>query len=385
MKKQIVVLILLTVSTFTLSCSKIKFSGPGVNEADLPSLNQGSTLVSVNGNEIRQGYLDFLARVNPRIKGQLDNPATRKKILDNLVEQEILYQESLQRGLDKQTEVLEKAALYKRVIISQALLDAELVKQAKEYYEKNKETQFTKVNISQIEIDFKTPNAPPSKMEPGKKPEETLPTSVEKEAAHKKALEVAARLKQGEDFAKVAEEVSTDKMTQKKGGDMGMISRDDKRLSRLGFEALVPVAFSLKNGEISAPIETKKGFHIIKVTSELQATPFDEAKKMIDFQIQAQVKETILADLKKSAKIVYAESVTAGPTPGTTIPLGSPPEGQATPGQTPVVQPPTPGGTPLAIPPQSAPPQVPVPQTGESQTAPSAPATEKHGGTTPPP
>ncbi len=385
MKKGLITFVCLTTLVFLASCSKIKFSSLGGSGDELPSLKQGSNLATVNGDEIRQGYLDFLARVNPRIKGQMDNPATRKKILDSLVEQQLLYQESVKRGLDKQANVLEKAALYKRVIVSQSLLDAELEKQAKQYYDQNKETQFTKINISQIEIDFATPKVEAGKAQEPNKTAETAPTAVSIETAQKKALDIVARLKKGEDFGKVAEEVSDDKMTQKKGGDIGAISRDDKRMARLQLEALVPVAFSLKNGEISDPIETTKGFSIVKVTSDPQVTAFDEAEKIIDFQIQSQVKDTLLADLKKSAKIIYAESVSTPPVgtmPGVPAsasvpgaPVVAPAEGTPTaPGAT-GTSPPTPQAT--------APAEAPAP-TAAPQGIPAGNGAPTPGATTPP-
>lgn len=88
---------------------------------------------------------------------------------------------------------------------------------------------------------------------------------------------VRARLTKGEDFAKVAAEVSTDTGTKTKGGDLGWFARG----------AMVPefeaAAFSLKVGEVSQPIKSQFGYHIIQVLAHaeipLDASGYDQAKQ----------------------------------------------------------------------------------------------------------
>ena len=57
------------------------------------------TLVTINGKKVTEGDVDFLGNINPRIKAQLATPAGKKRILDNLVEQEMLYQEAVKKGV----------------------------------------------------------------------------------------------------------------------------------------------------------------------------------------------------------------------------------------------------------------------------------------------
>lgn len=392
----------IVLSLVFLSCDNIKL----VREGDKPdenmeaSLKKGKELVKINDTTIHEGYLDFLARINPRVKGQINNPASRKKIIDNLVEQELLYQESVKRELDQKEDVLNKAALYRRVVIAQALLEEEMEKKAKEYFEKNKETQFTKVGFSQIQVNFKKPEeekpAADKDKKEEKKKEETPVTPEEKAEALKKVQEIKARLTAGEDFVKVAEETSDDKSSKKKGGDMGKISRDDKRMSRLGLDALTQAAFTLKKGDVSDPLETAKGYHVIKVTSDVETTPFEEAERVIRMQVQQETKDGLLSALKGSAKINYAEGeketkkkpeekVPAENQPAPSEPSASPvpeaPNGKQVPEQ------PQPAGSltdqpqappmasppPMAVPvtPPPSPPE-PPPQPVETKTAPPA-------------
>ncbi|MFZ1043436.1 MAG: peptidylprolyl isomerase [Anaerolineales bacterium] len=88
---------------------------------------------------------------------------------------------------------------------------------------------------------------------------------------------VRQRLVNGEDFAKVAAEVSTDTGTKDKGGDLGWFARG----------TMVPefdaAAFTLKVGEISQPVKSQFGYHIIQVlahtTVPLDASAYQQAQQ----------------------------------------------------------------------------------------------------------
>lgn len=76
---------------------------------------------------------------------------------------------------------------------------------------------------------------------------------------HSEALQVLERIKKGESFADIAREVSIDRGSGKRGGDLGLFGRG--QMVRPFEEA----AFKLKKGELSLePVRTQFGYHIIK-------------------------------------------------------------------------------------------------------------------------
>ncbi|XXK21492.1 SurA N-terminal domain-containing protein [Arenicellales bacterium nBUS_48] len=97
------------------------------------------------------------------------------------------------------------------------------------------------------------------------------------DAREQEAKGIAARARSGEDFADLAEMYSKDPGSASRGGDLGIIRPGAMAPS---FETVV---FDLKEGQISDPVRTAYGWHIIKVTNirESDVRPFDEAMSEI--------------------------------------------------------------------------------------------------------
>ena len=73
------------------------------------------------------------------------------------------------------------------------------------------------------------------------------------------ALSIIERIKNGESFANLAKELSTDKGSGKKGGDLGLFGKGTM------VKPFEEAAFKLKKGEMTTePIKTEFGYHIIK-------------------------------------------------------------------------------------------------------------------------
>ncbi len=117
--------------------------------------------------------------------------------------------------------------------------------------------------------------------------------------AEDKIKAVIARLKKGEDFAKVAGEVTEDPSGKANGGDLGYFSKDQ----------MVPefseAAFKLENGQISDPVKTQFGWHVIKVEDKrVKPTPkFEEVKPQIENFVVRKAQAELVTKLRADAKI----------------------------------------------------------------------------------
>ena len=90
-----------------------------------------------------------------------------------------------------------------------------------------------------------------------------------------RAMEILKRIKNGEDFATVAKEVSEDPGSKDNGGDLGFF---DRRRMVQPFDS---AAFSLEVGEVSDLVRTPFGWHIIKLTEIKEFSPFEEQKETL--------------------------------------------------------------------------------------------------------
>jgi peptidyl-prolyl cis-trans isomerase C len=97
-------------------------------------------------------------------------------------------------------------------------------------------------------------------------------------AAEDKVKAVIERLKKGEDFAKLASALTEDPSGKQDGGDLGYFSKDE----------MVPefsdAAFGLEKGQISGPIKTQFGWHVLKVEDKRmrEPPPFEKVRAEIE-------------------------------------------------------------------------------------------------------
>ena len=118
-------------------------------------------------------------------------------------------------------------------------------------------------------------------------------TVAEKQAQAKKILE---RAQDGEDFAKLAREVSDDAATRAEGGDLGYFGKD---MLPKPIEELV---FAMKPGEVRGPVRADRGFHVIKLVDRKtkDAKPLDDVKDDIRMQLRQK-------DMERQTKIYLTE------------------------------------------------------------------------------
>jgi peptidyl-prolyl cis-trans isomerase C len=139
-----------------------------------------------------------------------------------------------------------------------------------------------------------------------------MPTEEEVHARHilvpteDEAKAVLADLKKGADFAAVAKEKSKDPAAVE-GGDLGYFTNDQ----------MVPefsaVAFKLGKGELSDPVKTQFGWHIIKVEDKrAKPTPtFDQVKAQVDNYIAHRAQAALVEKLRSGANIERLDQAAA--------------------------------------------------------------------------
>lgn len=117
--------------------------------------------------------------------------------------------------------------------------------------------------------------------------------------AEDKIKAVIVRLKKGEDFTKLAGELTEDPSGKANGGDLGYFSK----------EQMVPefsdTAFKLDKGQISEPVKTQFGWHVIKVEDKRAKQPpkFDDVKPQIERYVIGKAQSELVAKLRAEAKI----------------------------------------------------------------------------------
>ena len=247
----------------------------------------------------------------------------RKKVLDNMINREVLYQASRKKGFtadDKAVEeklasfkqqfpneaqfkeALSKMNLSEKVIKKQIreqlsiqqLVDQEVVPSitvseadAKAYYEANpqffKQPEQVKARHILIKV---APDADEAK----------------KAEARKKLETVQKKLKEGGDFAELAKEYS-EGPSSTKGGDLGSFGRGQM------VKPFEEVAFAMEEGTVSDIVETRFGYHLIKVEEKKpeSTVSFADGKERIEQMLKRQkVSEAVneyIESLKKDAEI----------------------------------------------------------------------------------
>ncbi len=132
--------------------------------------------------------------------------------------------------------------------------------------------------------------------------------NVDFEASKAKADEIYAELKSGADFAALAKADSADPGSKDSGGKL-TISRGQT------VPEFDKISFELDKGELSKPVKTTYGYHVIEAVSDVRkanVTPFSKVKATISVQLLQQRRNEVMQawaeDLKKSyeGKVSYA-------------------------------------------------------------------------------
>ena len=200
------------------------------------ALADPKVLAKVDGQPITdEDVADAMTDIGPGLPQKLEGAARQKYVLDYLVDLKLAAKKAEADKLTGSPEFERKLAYYREKLAMEQLLSSVGKAATTEEAERKAYDDAAKAEPPQQEIHAR---------------HILLPTEDEA----KKAL---ARVKGGEDFAKVATELSKDPSGN--GGDLGWFTKD----------RMVPefsdAAFKLKEGEISEPVKTQFGWHIIKI------------------------------------------------------------------------------------------------------------------------
>ncbi len=240
-------------------------------------------------------------------QAQARGPAKRQ-FMEQLVQIKVLAHQAQLMHLDDSPEAKQQiafatenilASMAGRALMATARVDNE---DLHKYYDSHK-GDFEQVSAHHILIRFKGSPVP---LKDGQK-------DLTEEEALAKAQEIIKRLKAGEDFAKIAEAESADAGSGKNGGDLGSFKHGQM------VKPFEDAAFSLKPGEISDPVKSQFGYHIIRV-DKVETTSFDDARPTLEAKVKPEAAKKQMDALQKQAGVKLDDAFFGPATP----PAGAP-------------------------------------------------------------
>lgn len=220
-------------------------------------MQKNKVLATVNDREItEQDVYDFLNQLPAQTMNQFSTPEGMNRIVEELVNQELLYLDAIESGLREEEDFirqLEKAkvSILKQYAITKLLSDVKVSEEDMIAFYNNEKESFIepeKVRASHILVD-----------------------------TEEKALEILKEINNGLSFEEAASKYSTCP-SKEVGGDLGEFTKGK----------MVPefenAAFSMKEGEISQPVKTQFGYHLIKLVykKESSLVPYENVKEQIE-------------------------------------------------------------------------------------------------------
>jgi peptidyl-prolyl cis-trans isomerase C len=269
--------------------------------ADSVVLSEGAgpdvELAVVGGKAIMQADLDDrLGSMPPYMSEQFKTPQGRKRLLDGVVEEQIFYREARATDLHKQEDYKQEVERARRNMLIKNYFDSVIQERSEpteeeiaRYYEDHKK-------------DFAYNDYARARH---------ILVSTEEDA-----VRIRQELAGGADFAELAGRYSLDAMSRNEGGLIGHVILPQQPVQGLG---QVPefnrACFNMEPGDISVPVKTAKGYHLILV--EERGTeyllPFEDAredlKQRVSMEKRGTVQGSLLAELKTKYNVVYVSDI----------------------------------------------------------------------------
>jgi peptidyl-prolyl cis-trans isomerase C len=251
--------------------------------------SDGPVLAKINKEKITQDdFLKEVSRVPEWAREQFKGKEGRGKFLDELIKRELIYQDAQKMRLDKDEEYVAKVKEFEKMTLVSLILK-------KEVEEKSK------VDDAEVKAFFD-------------QNQDKFRIGTEIKASHilveteEEANNVLERINKGEKFSELAKSLSKDKASAQKGGDLGYFGRGK----------MVPeferAAVALKPGEVSKPVRTRFGYHIIKLIDIKKGEPanFEQSKESIRRQLLAEKRKRLFDSyvngLKDKSKVIKIDS-----------------------------------------------------------------------------
>ncbi|MFO0388668.1 MAG: peptidylprolyl isomerase [Alphaproteobacteria bacterium] len=241
------------------------------------------TIIKIGSDEIKNSEVQdvwknlFTGDTAPDFASFDEN--IRQNVLRGMVSERLIAQEAVKAGYDKNAEVLKKIEAMKQQVVMQSFIE-------------------DKAKNLVAEKDVKALYNQKAKEAKGLEEVKARHILVANEDEAKK---IAEEIKKGGDFDKIAKEKSTDKGSGAQGGDLGWFSK----------ERMVPefadAAFKLKKGEVSEPVKSAFGWHIIKLEDRrpLAFASYDDMKESLQAELTNKSVQTYVEGLLKKADIKY--------------------------------------------------------------------------------
>jgi peptidyl-prolyl cis-trans isomerase C len=278
-----------------------------------PAVPPDKVVLTVGDQKITAAQFDqIIASLPPQYQANARG-AGRKQFADNVVRILILSQEGRRRKLDE-TPAFKTQSMFQTSNLLAGLTYDQIGKDSKldpadvqKYYDSHK-SDFERVKARHILI---RAQGSPIAVRPGQK---DLPDAE----ALAKAQEIRKKIEAGADFAELARQESDDTSSGQNGGDLGLF----------GHNQMVPpfeeAAFNMKAGELSQPVKTPFGYHIIKVEARENKT-LEEMRPEIEKRLRPDMAQKVMESLQKGAAVQYdteffGPAAAASPTPPAPVP-----------------------------------------------------------------
>jgi parvulin-like peptidyl-prolyl isomerase len=222
-------------------------------------------------------------------------PAAKRQVAEQYAELETMAQEARQRKLDQSPEVKQMIVIQGDSFLANTLAkrmsdDTHFTElDLRSYYDSHK-NEFEEAQGSHILIRFKGSSVP---LKPGQK-------DLTDEEALAKTKDIRAKIVAGADFATLAKAESDDTGSGTKGGELGTFKHGQM------VAAFDQAAFAVPVGQVSEPVKTQFGYHIIKITSR-NARSFEDAKAQIEKDLKPKLAKEAVDQLKARTPVVLNE------------------------------------------------------------------------------